>query len=177
MTFNLTLSENERLMLLFCMGATHGVPDVIANKTEPPAKLEDLALRLMTLAPAKSAELVPMNRPATQPAPSSTPAGGAEALNTRTQAGAPMALADRWAKKADPATAETQEITPMKVDRKDTATGKRLVVSWQSNGRGYLQASCWDEALFGHIANRVKQKTTFYFARKGNYLNVVGLRA
>ena len=61
-------------------------------------------------------------------------------------------------------------------ERKDTAKAKRLVILFTQGGKR-LQASCWHEDLFGPIANRARQKTTFYITRSGNYINIVGLLA
>jgi len=108
-------------------------------------------------------------------------------VSGRTQSGdqpkraAQMELADRWASGVEPpdkAAAEKLEITPSKIERKASKEGKPfLLISWSNNGRGYSFARVWDEALFSRIENRAKTKTLFYALRKGQFLNVIGVRA
>jgi hypothetical protein len=61
---------------------------------------------------------------------------------------------------------------------RDNKTQTRKKLTWESpTGRGFADAYCWDEDLFPHLANRMKQQTTFYIVRSGQYANVVGVRA
>jgi hypothetical protein len=85
----------------------------------------------------------------------------------------------RWATgKYDREAVEQITLTPSKIERKEAATGPFLSVSWQNrHGRGYLSASCFDEALFAWVSGRIKQESVFYVVHKGKYTNIVGVKA
>jgi len=69
-------------------------------------------------------------------------------------------------------------VTPTRIERKDLADGRpRLKIMWPSRGRGYIEASCFDETLFPWIAARLKQEAVLYVVHKDKYTNVVGVRA
>ena len=66
-----------------------------------------------------------------------------------------------------------------KVERKDLEDGTaRLIATYENpGGKGFLRASVWDEKLFPWVSARIKQRTLFYVTRKGQYINIVGVRA
>jgi hypothetical protein len=96
----------------------------------------------------------------------------------QSQRTAEVQAVDRWSSgKRDGF--ETLEAVFSKVERKDLEDQTtRLTVTYENPaGRGFLRASVWDEKLFPWISARVKQKTVFYVTRKGQYINIVGVRA
>lgn len=88
---------------------------------------------------------------------------------------------DRWAKKYQPdgKGSTVLNVTPAKIEKKATSKGDpMLVVSYENPaGRGFANASVFDEELFSWVSSRIKQPTTFYVTKNGKYTNIVGVRA
>jgi hypothetical protein len=87
----------------------------------------------------------------------------------------------RWAstKSGSPWTEWTDrtEVKLSKLSEKPAANGPRLVLSWQNNGRGYTYASLWDSKLFDFAKSLEGKKVELYTTKKGQWINVVGIRA
>lgn len=97
-----------------------------------------------------------------------------------------MELRDRWAhdrkgkELPNPEGCEAGVITIWKTEQKPARKegGKPfLKVTWQSKGRGYVDANCFDSALFPWLIKQQGQPTTIYLVKSGEYLNVVGVKA
>lgn len=95
----------------------------------------------------------------------------------------PSAPLTWWAKPARNAPEysilNTEEISvkPSKIEPKPTAEGTpRLMVTWQNQGKGFSRASVWDEQLFPKVKDREGKPTTFFVTRKGQWVNIVGVR-
>jgi len=86
---------------------------------------------------------------------------------------------DRWARDRkgnevpEPEGFERIEVHIAKTEQKET----HLRVTWQNHGTGYGNANCFDAKLWPHIINRTGRMTVLYVLKKGNYINVVGVRA
>ena len=53
-----------------------------------------------------------------------------------------------------------------------------LKVTWQATtGQGYADANCFDSKLWPWLIKCAGQRTRLYLVPKGNYLNIVGVRA
>lgn len=172
--FKLELSEEERVLMVFALGAAQYLAG------DRGMGFTGLAQKLMSLSPGRENGGAGLNA-ATQGA-NVVPASPSPAAAVVPQPAAAAPLREHWAEKANRAAAESMEFAPMKVERKDLANSPRLVVSWPGpagTGRRFLQASCFDEKLFGAIANRIHQKTLFYIQHSadGKYTNIVGVRA
>jgi hypothetical protein len=92
---------------------------------------------------------------------------------------APIEQRDRWARDRkgnevpNPKGSTAREVTIWKTEQKP----KFLKVTWQSQERGYIDANCFDQQLWPWLIKQTGQKTTLHLVRKGDYLNVVGVRA
>ena len=66
-----------------------------------------------------------------------------------------------------------------KTETRKKGTLEFLHVMWESpNGRGFVDANCFDVQLWPHLVKPKSQhETIVYTIRKGNYLNIVGVRA
>lgn len=182
--FTLEFSENEILQVICALGAAHPMPPIMANKNEDPADAIGLCCKIFALMIAQTMrDTVPHGTLTTNESPWAGATGVSGPLRTESllaeaQPSLQVGSREYWTPKAKRDTAESLEFVPVKIERKDIADKKRLIVSWQNtatNQRGYLQASCFEESLFGPIANRVKQRTLFYIVRSGKYINIVGL--
>lgn len=61
---------------------------------------------------------------------------------------------------------------------KTTQTDTFLKVTWQaSTGQGFADANCFDPQLWPWLIKSAGQRTRLYLRAKGNYLNIVGVRA
>lgn len=152
--FTLTITEEDRANLLIALGCYAGT--WFRDHGNIPAEVRDLTRKVALLTEPT-------------PAPRAYPPG-AEQQHQQPR--------EHWAPKFSASTpgVESLAFEPLKVERKDTPKGERLVVLYNSAGRN-IQASCWHEELFGHIANRTRQRTTFYVTRNDRYINIVGLAA
>jgi len=169
----LVINENERLLLIFSLGRA-GLAAIATEKDEEPAQSLELLSRLAQLHrdpdPAHKTP-TPVHAPPAAvhetPAPAPKPEPRPEFIPPR----------EHWAPKfsAGSPGVESFTIEPSKIDRKDVNDKKRLIVLFNHAGKKNLQASCWHEELFGAIANRARQRTTFYITRKQSYINIVGL--
>jgi len=192
---NLEITVTERRLLLTALLRLQG--GMAAGLMQ--ADIDNLSNRIMDLVPGQNGLHLPVepNGPQGAALPGSSPRqtqqlpGGVS--GGRTQSGdQPQRPAkgsyipqDRFAAKLSEAqmhNREILEITPVKVERKDYVKGDktspRLIVTWEkSTGRGFLRATVWDESLFPWVAGRVKQQTTFHLEHKGQWLNVIGVRA
>lgn len=65
------------------------------------------------------------------------------------------------------------------VKRKDAEKTNFMKLAWDApNGRGSVDASCFDVNLFPYFLAALKQSSvTLYTVRNGSYLNVCGVRA
>lgn len=92
---------------------------------------------------------------------------------------------DRWARDRKgqevpmPEGYAAREVTIWKTEQKPKKdkSGNFLNVTWQSHDRGYIDAKCFDSALFPWLIQQTGNKTTIYLVKSGQYLNVVGVRA
>lgn len=166
-SFTLTITEQDRSNLLIALGCFAGT--WFRDHGNVPAEVRELTRKVAVLTELTLAETK-------QPVPTSAPA-----VTDRAAADsypAHNSTREVWAPKfsASAPGVESLQFEPIKVERKDTGKGKRLVVLYNSAGRN-IQASCWHEELFAHIANRTRQRTTFYVTRKDRYINIVGIAA
>lgn len=108
------------------------------------------------------------------PAPTQQPA----AAPART----PIEQRDRWARDRtgvevpNPAGCEAADVACItKTEQKRNFWR----VTWQNNGTGLGTANCFDDQLWPWIAKRKGEggKTRLYLTRKGQYINIVGIRA
>ena len=168
--FTLTITENDRCNLLIALGTYAGT--WFRDHGNVPEAVRELTKKIALAVDPHPAPVIP---PAVSPAPAAAPDPPAPAA---TATPAINHTRELWATKFSASTpgVESLQFEPIKVERKDTPKGERLVVLYTSAGRN-IQASCWHEELFGHIANRTRQRTTFYVTRKNNYINIVGLLA
>ena len=155
-TYSISLTELERTALAKALGT------LVTKLTNAPVQIENSA----TLPPP-----APPREKATAPVPPVT-----------TNLIAPR---DRWARDRhgievpQPKGFEAFTVRGMKTEPADLEDKRaRLKVSWQSQGSGYVVASCWDEKLFPWLAAQSKEPTaTLYVVKSGKYLNVIGVRA
>lgn len=114
--------------------------------------------------------------PLPQPSPAARPASE------------PTEPRDRWARDRkgnelpNPEGCYTVAVHVFKAERADLKTGNkspRMKVAFDSpTGQGQCDASCFDEKLFPYLAKASKEaRATLHIVKKGNYLNVVGIRA
>lgn len=188
-TYTLVLTEDERKMLIFCMGSI--VPSIRHETIRllPPEQFNHLAMRLMDARPDVSFLIAEANgiqnasgtdraRAILSP-PAQSPAAP---VSTSIQA------CDRWARDrkgvelAHPEGCIAQEVRIWKVETKTTRKGNRpssyLQVTWESpTGIGHVDGNCFDVVLAAWVVKAQGTKTTLYTLRRGNYLNVVGVRA
>lgn len=163
----LELTNNERLLLIFALGAVANVPPIIAYKSEDPADPLQLAGRIVSLGDGNR----PSNPPTLNPA----------AIVTNEPRPQPVQAPITWWAKGFPGDKpdllENIAVTPSKIERKPTADGKpRLMVTWQNPNKGFSRASIWDGPLFAKVEDRENQLTTFFITRKGQWVNIVGVR-
>jgi hypothetical protein len=198
----LELTHNERLLLIFALGAVSNVPPIVAYKSEPKADPFELAGRIVALGDGRSpsaddAELhLPLGglhgnadtggeaQGATVPRAGERKAeqlsGG---VSGRVQGGDQSQCTREvtWWAKGFPGehqdSIESIEVTPCKIEPKPTSDDKpRLMVTWQNQGKGFSRASVWDEPLFAKLKDRTNQRTVLFVTRKGQWVNIVGVR-
>ena len=92
----------------------------------------------------------------------------------------PMEQRDRWAKdrkgiEAPNYKAELRTVRPWKTEQ----FAKFLKVTWESTERGHVDANCFDSQLWPWIAKAEAEGAPIglHIVRKGDYLNIVGVRA
>lgn len=91
----------------------------------------------------------------------------------------PIELRDRWAKDRkgkelpNPEGCQSADVHLWKTEQK----GKYLRVTWQNNGTGHGYANCFDPDLWPWLIKQSGQLTRLYITRKGEYTNIVGVRA
>lgn len=168
-SFTLTITDKERSDLMFALGCYTG--DLIHCQRTVPLHVIDLANKIAQLQPVPVVPVVP-------PPPTAEPPADGYNFAPPAAAAAATPAREHWAPKfsASSPGVESLPFEPLKVERKDTGGKPRLLVLYNSAGKN-IQASCWHEELFGHIANRTRQRTTFYVTRKDRYINIVGLAA
>jgi hypothetical protein len=186
---NLEITPQECRLLIFSLGATARfdldlISIVVGGKLDP----LDLARRLSNL--GNDLRLPLESHGPERPIVPSQQAGNHEQLRSgvserrppsdnQPQRSPQVQLSDRWSDSIKDRTGfEGIEVTPDKVEKKDARNGPMLVVTYPNpSGRGFAKASVFDEKLFAWISGRVKQRTLFYVTRKGQYTNIVGVRA
>jgi hypothetical protein len=201
MSYNLTVTKNERLLLLRMLCSPEPI-EYLRHKEEPVASSEELYHRVLDLpsngqvilpkcincgagvvgectacktkftGPRKRNELTgPYGFDPPEVREPATKIPTTQASNTRQ----PIPIATVIGKVTD----EVLDITPSKITRKNDG---RFVVSWQSQGKGWLIASCWDNTgITESIESRLRKKTTFYVIRvkkgESEFINIVGFKA
>jgi len=153
--YHLELTENERLLLVFCLGAVHDRAAVVCDQMDPPAVPIELALRLVSMNPG------PTNPIATAPA------------------GQPVVNEPRVP--ADPKPAENVievACTPIGVQKTGVGDKERVVVQWRQ-GRDQKIASCWvkQKALWPRLLGSVNKSITLLVREKDRYLSIIGVKA
>lgn len=148
-TFQFT--ENERLLLIFALGAAHGIPAIVADHTAPPATTVELARRLIT-----GQSIPPVMTP--QPQGTVTPA--------------PAAV-----RQEIPEGAIELSITPLNIVKTGEGKRERLLVKWRS-GNAECLANCWvdQKPIWPRVLERVRKPSVFYAKKSGEYLNIVGVK-
>lgn len=146
--FSIELTENERLLLIFALGAVHNCAAVVSEQSEPPARSIELARRLVNMnsRAVTAAAAAPAPQPAAKPRPI-------------------------------PADAKELSITPFAITRFGEGDKERLVVEWKQ-GQQTKKASCWSSAkdIWPRLLERVKQPLTILAVEKSGYLNIVGVK-
>jgi len=181
-TYTLVLTEAERKMLIFCMGAM--VPNIRYETIRllTPDEFNDLAVRLIDSRPDKKSLNASSGTDQAR-AILSPPAQVPAAVPTT----APIVAHDRWARDRhgnelpNPEGCVAQAVRVWKVEtkkqRKDE-TAAYVKVTWESpTGVGYVDGNCFDAKLHPWLIRVQGTKTTLYTVRNGDYLNVVGVRA
>jgi hypothetical protein len=187
--FNLTISNDERKMLIFCMGAI--VPGIRHEtiKLLDPDRFLSLADKLFSLVPVENA--AELKRPAITEAPAGGMAHARAVLLPPAAATAPtqppIEQRDRWARdrkgieRPNPKGCESAERFISKLESRPLDDGSpRMIVGWEApTGNGFVQGNCFDDKLFPWLIMRQKtgEKTILHVVRSGKYLNVVGVRA
>lgn len=180
--YTLILTEDERKMLIFCMGSI--VPSIRHETIRllPPEQFNHLAMRLMDARPDPKAITATSGTDRARAILSPSAQSPAAPVSTSIQA------CDRWARDrkgvelAHPEGCIAQEVRIWKVETKATRKGNRpssyLQVTWESpTGIGHVDGNCFDAVLAAWVVKAQGTKTTLYTLRRGNYLNVVGVRA
>ena len=156
------------------MTPTYTITITDAERQALAAALGTLVTKLTNAAPQIEAPA-----PQVAPPPTQSPAA-APPLSTGT--GEPR---DRWARDrkgnelANPAGATMHTAHLWKAQEMKTAEGKKYYkTTWQTpNGSGHVDANCFDEKLSLLLIANTGKRLSIWTVRKGNYLNVVGVRA
>lgn len=93
---------------------------------------------------------------------------------------------DRWARdrkgieSPQPKGCYSVNVHLFKAERADLSDGRpRMLLAFDSpTGKGSVDATCWDEKLFGWLAlAKTQPAALLHVVKSGKYLNVVGVRA
>jgi len=93
---------------------------------------------------------------------------------------------DRWARDRkgkevpNPEGCESKTVHIFKAEtQKGKKSGEFLHVAWDAqSGQGSVDANCFDASLWPHLVKAKAQPSVLlHYVRKGNYLNIVGIRA
>ncbi len=182
----LELTTTERRLLLTAL--LHLEPGMTSGRMQ--ADIDNLYDRIIELPPDGNGLRVPLEshgaERSTLPSPGTgkteqLPGGVSGGRSQGSDQPQRTQESDHWAhgiKEPDKKVAEVWNVVIAKVESKPTTEGKpRQLVTFESpNGKGFGRASLWDEELFSLMSGRAKQRTTFYILRKGQWLNVVGIR-
>lgn len=152
-TYTITLTESERTALAAALGT------FVSKLTNCRVQLE---------APGNGTPRAPLSPSTAPPAVAAAPA--------------PIVQRDRWAKDrkgnelANPEGCYPADVYLWKTEQ----TPKWLSVAWQtSTGQGHGDAKCFDRDLWPWIlqSKAIGDRVRLYILRKGNYSNIVGIRA
>ena len=176
--YTITISDAQRKMLIFALG--HLFPAIKTETTVllTPAEFLTLGDLLISAQPARPAIEGTMNGDQAARAMLSPPAPASQSPT--------IELRDRWARnrkgqeEPNPKGCESRTVYIEKIEHMPNASNgaKRIKVTFSyPEARGMGTASCFDENLFGFLANRMKQSTVLHINTSGKYLNIVGVRA
>lgn len=188
-TYTITITNDERKMLVFCMGAM--LPS-IRQETVRLLNVEEFSIlsnKLLDAKPDREAITAASNgkdiaRAVLAPAPPAP---------SPTVAAPSSTIRDRWARDRkgkevpNPEGCTSLEVRIVRTEeRKPSAPGKPpfLKVTYESpSGTGFADANCFDVNLWpaiaqaAVIANTQNGKVLLHTVRAGNYVNVIGVRA
>ena len=167
-TYTLTLTESERTALAKVLGS------LVTKLINAPIFVESptggtAAARAVLSSPPQDSPALPSGH-----VPPPLPQARDRWASDR-KIKAPQDAGIFWAQQ----NAVAREVTIWKTEQKPkkTGTGNFLNVTWQSHDRRYIDAKCFDSALFPWLIQQTGNKTTIYLVKSGQYLNIVGVRA
>lgn len=186
-SYTVSLSDRERAAVIFALG------NIFPHLVDSPGgfflarpEFLNLSKRIMEMRPDGQAARS-MSGTAAAQAIASRPTPPAQ---SSPEMPAAVELKDRWQKSTKgieipfPEGCAKIEAVIFKIEDAPPRNDKnrpRKKVTWEvgapQGGRGYMDAFCWDIDLFPFLANRIKQRTTFYIVRAGQYTNFVGIHA
>lgn len=149
--FHLELTEKERDLLLYALGAIYQIPES-----------SRLAQRVTALPATPAKPSPPVGIPAAVEAP---------------RVPAPVSPPEPPAPAREKESVGELSITPERIER--STDGKAIAVHYQvrsSRGVRTTVARCWDPAQFEEMAACVGRPTTFLTKTRNGYLNIVGVK-
>ena len=183
-SYTLTFSQDERDCLIFVLG--QAFPQMRGRMFLTPEQFMEMSTRVMHAKPDAQAARQMSGTAAAQAIAGRSAAPTGSAAPSIPQSEAPRI---RWAHDKDgnevptPTGYESLTVEIWKIEDappRGTQTPRKKVTWPAGDGRGYVDAFCWDPALFPYLANRIKQAgTVIYIVRSKDkkYTNVIGIRA
>lgn len=172
-TYTLILTESERTAMAKVLGA------LVTKLINAPIFVEAPTGGTQAARAVLSPHIPQTTHQSSADSPSATPPAV-------TPKPAPIEPRDRWARDRKgnevpwPTGCEEHEVNVWKTEQKPAKKeggAPYFKVTWQAAERGYVDANCFDKALFPWLINSQGKKTTLYLVKAGQYLNVVGVRA